>query len=134
MTRESVEVFRLEFDDDWLGEVGLEGEGCRLASVVASVSKLFTHKSICIMPVVYLFGDLFISAEISGPSEIRPADTSHCCMHVSRFNSIEVSPVIEKVPFYCSYYVRLPCLGVELGELPSPIGDEYASKTFLHVL
>src|SRR5882724_747672 len=134
MTRESVEVFRLEFDDDWLGEVGLEGEGCWLASVVGAMTELFAHETVRVMTVVGSFSDCFISLKIACPTQSWPTDSSHCRVDISRFNSIEVSPVIEKVSFYCSYYVRLPCLGVELGELPSPIGDEYASKTFLHVL
>jgi len=134
VSRKGGEVLWLESSDHPLREFGLLGEGVGLASVVASVSELLTHESVIVMTVVWPFRDNFISLEVSSPSKIRPAKPCNRCMNVSRFDSVEVFPVIEKVPFYCSDDVALTALRVELGELAPSISDEYASKTFLHVL
>src|SRR5229473_406731 len=134
MSRKGGEIFWLESSDHPLWELGLLSEGVGLASVVASVSELFAHESVIVMTVVWPFRDNFISLEVSSPSKIRPAKPCNRCMNVSRFDSVEVFPVIEKVPFYCSDDVGFTRFCIELGEFTSTISDEYASKTFLHVL
>src|SRR5260221_302404 len=134
MGRESSEILWLESDDDWFGEVGLDCEGGWLSSVVTSMAELFTHKTITVVSIEWRLCDMLISSNIARPWEIRPAHSSDCCMYIARFDRIEVSPVIEKIPFYCSNDVRFAAFGVELGELPPRIADENASKAFLDVL
>src|SRR5258708_3869464 len=134
MCRESSEVLWLESNDDWLGEGGLDGEGWGLASVVRAVSELFAHETVRVMSIEWSFRDSLISLEVTGPPKVRPTHSGNCCMHVSRLNCLEISPVIEQVPFYCSDDVAFSALGVELGKLPPRIANENTSKTFLHVL
>jgi len=134
MSRESCEILWLESCHNPLWELGLLSEGVGLSSVVRSMSEFLTHESVIVMTVVWPFRDNFISLEVSSPSKIRPAKPCNRCMNVSRFDSVEVSPVIEQIPFYGSDDITLTALCVKLGEFTSSIGDEYASKTFLHVL
>ena len=55
-------------------------------------------------------------------------------MWVTRLTGFEVSWVIEKVPFDCADDEGLTGLCVTLRKLHSGVGDEYASKAFLHIL
>ncbi len=100
--RKSTEVFGLELRDHPLREFGLLGEGVWLSTVIRTMSELFTHEAVIVMSVEGLFSDCSVRSKIIRPTKLRPAHSSNSCMHVSRLNSIEVSPVIEKVPFYCS--------------------------------
>src|SRR5882762_212226 len=134
MGRKCFEVFALKPDDDWLGEGGWDGEGWGLASIVTSVSEFLTHETVRVMSIEWSLSDLFVHFKLACPREFGPTHSSNCCMHVPRFDSIEISPVIEQIPFYCSDDVAFSRLGVELGKLPARIADENTSKTFLHVL
>src|SRR5882724_3423503 len=98
MTRESVEVFRLEFDDDWLGEVGLEGEGCWLASVVGAMTELFAHETVRVMTVVGSFSDCFISLKIACPTQSWPTDSSHCRVDISDSTASRYLQSLKRFP------------------------------------
>lgn len=61
------EIFRLEVpnDSDW--ELGLLGEGGRLAAVVRSMAKLFTHEAISVVAIVRALSHFFVGPNISSP-------------------------------------------------------------------
>ena len=134
MRREGPEVLRLEVDDYVDGELGLDGDGVGSAEVVGSVSNLFTHETVSVMSKEGPLREMLIVAKLSGPSQPRPYKSSNCCMHVSRFDSIEEGRISEEVPLDGADAVGLAGLGVELGKLVAGVGHEYASERFLHVL
>ena len=134
MSGEGSEVLGLEGFDDAEGKLGLCRESCRFTSVVTSVPKFFAHEAVSVMSVVRLLGDIFISLEDTCPREVRPANSSNCCMYVARFNGVEVESVIEKVPFDCADAIALSGLRVELGELHSRIGDEDRTERLFDIL
>src|SRR5882762_9959053 len=134
MGRKCSEVLWLESNDDWLWEGCLNRKGWGLASIVRSVSEFLTHETVRVMSIEWSLSDLFVHLKLACPREFGPTHSSNCRMNVSRFHGIEISPVIEQVPFYCSDDVAFSALGVELGKLPPRIADENTSKTFLHVL
>src|SRR5258705_10463843 len=77
---------------------------------------------------------MFISLEITCPRKFGPTYPSNCCMHISRFNCIKISPIFEKIPLYRPHAVALAALGVELGKLVSVIGDENRSQSLFDIL
>ena len=58
------EVLGLKLLDDSDGEVGLDGEGEGLSSIVGSVSEFLAHKTVRVMSIVGTFSDVLISLEI----------------------------------------------------------------------
>jgi hypothetical protein len=107
MGGEGSEVLGLELLDDAEGELGLGGEGGWLASVVTAVTEFLTHEAVSVMSIVWLLSDIFVVLEVTCPREVRPANSSNCCMDVSRFNGVEVGWVIEQVPFNCADAIGL---------------------------
>jgi len=71
MSRKSSKILGLESNDDGFGEVGLEGEGLWLSTVIRTVSELLTHETIRVVSVIRTFGDTLISIEV--PSNQVPA-------------------------------------------------------------
>src|ERR1051326_502314 len=64
-------------------------------------------------------------------SPCKPTDTG---MQISTFAGIEVSSIMEKVPFYCADESAFGLFEVNISELKSRISDKWSSKSFFNVL
>ena len=77
---------------------------------------------------------MLILRNVTGPVELRPTDSSNSGMRISRLASIDISWVIEQVPFLSANTETFAGLGVEFGELHPGVGDEDRPKTLFNIL
>src|SRR5712664_635753 len=87
MSGKCSKVLWLKPNDDWLGEVGLHGEGFWLSTVIRTMPELFAHVTIRVVSVERPLSDCLICSKIACPRKLGPADSSHSGVHISRFNS-----------------------------------------------
>ena len=86
------------------------------------------------LSVEWLLSDLLISTQIASPRQSRPSQLADRGVKVTALAGVEVSGVIEKVPFYGADESGLGLFEVDVGELEAGISNKTPAQAVLNVL
>jgi hypothetical protein len=114
--------------------LGVDGHCVGLAKIIGPMTEHLVNVPEGVMTVERTLGEFFVLNRVACPGHFRAGEPTNIRMKVARFAGIEIFAVMEEVPDDSAYRARLGLFEVDVGELVSGVGDEYASEAVLNIL